>query len=121
MHVSFFKNWIFQTFFSVSISDFQRIEVPNSKTVQIIKPKLYFCFIDHSIGDISEASLPNQLHKEFVPTHYSRSFIASCLTLRSMIHFEFTCKVSLVFFFDVVNVCKQILLSPGLKIPKLEL
>ena len=53
-------------------------------------PFVYFCFISITLGGGSKEIFLGFMSKSVLPTFSSKSFIVSCLTLRSLIHFEFT-------------------------------
>uniref|UniRef100_A0ABI8AQ95 Uncharacterized protein n=1 Tax=Felis catus TaxID=9685 RepID=A0ABI8AQ95_FELCA len=48
-----------------------------------------FAFVSLASQDVLSKKLPCQRSKRFLPAFSSRILMASCLTLRSFIHFEF--------------------------------
>ena len=53
-------------------------------------PFVYFCFIFITLRGGSKEIFLGFMSKSVLPTFSSKGFIVSCLTLRSLIHFEFT-------------------------------
>ena len=49
----------------------------------------FFAFVSFTLGDGSKKIVLQFMSKSVLPTWSSRSFIVSCLTFQSLIHFEF--------------------------------
>ena len=52
-------------------------------------PMVYFCFVSLASGDLTKKKLQWLMSKKLIPVFFSRILMISCLTFRSLIHFEF--------------------------------
>ena len=66
-----------------------------------LSQRIIFKFNEIQFGVLTKKSSPNQRSSRFSPIIFSRSFIVSCFTFRSMIYFEliFVKSVKTVIFF----------------------
>ena len=81
-----------QTFFSFSGLPFHlwMVVFAGPKLSSLIRSHLFtFAIISFALGERSKKVLLQFLSKNFLPMFSSRSFMVSCLTFRSWIHFEF--------------------------------
>ena len=61
------------------------------KAFKFDQTSFVYSFISFALGDWSEKILQGFLSKNILPMFSSRSFIMSCLILRTLNHFEFIC------------------------------
>ena len=84
-----------------------------------LSQRIIFKFNEIQFGVLTKKSSPNQRSSRFSPIIFSRSFIVSCFTFRSMIYFEliFVKSVKTVIFFFFLHVVVQLSQHSLLKRP----